>query len=85
MVADGHSTAPLRNRLFRKGGRRRIALGCLAHRELLEDSSRKTCRSVDESVQGLVGECRRDQAEENDCPKHEANHGRVDLPNQRSS
>lgn len=30
-------------------------------------------------------ECRRDQAEENDRPKHEANRGRVDLPNQRSS
>jgi hypothetical protein len=57
----------------------------LDRRELLLDRSRKTCRCVDESVQGFAGACRRNQAEENDRPKHEANHGRVYLPNQRSS
>ena len=54
---------------MREFGRRRIVLN---RRELLEDRNRKTCRCVHESVQCFAGECRRNQTEEADRPKHES-------------
>jgi hypothetical protein len=40
--------------------------------ELLLDRHRETNRRIYERVQRFPGDCRRDQAEENDCAKHKA-------------
>src|ERR1700730_6741879 len=55
------------NRLFGKLCRRRIGL---KHFELLLDRSRKTCSCIYEHVQRCAGESRRNQAKENNWPKH---------------
>jgi hypothetical protein len=50
-------------------GLRRIALD---RPELLLDRRPKACGCVYEHVQRCAGECRRDQAKENNCPKNAA-------------
>ena len=59
----------INNRLCGKFDQRRTALD---RQNLLLDRSRETPGRTYERVQRFPGECRRDQAERNDYPKHEA-------------